>query len=54
MSQIFDSIRDGAACMVEPAWMRAQRALAGRSVRAFGSVQIDRSKDVSDWRDPGW
>lgn len=34
MSTIFDITRDGAACMVEPAWMRTKRALAGTSVPA--------------------
>lgn len=53
MSQIFDGIRDGAACRVEPAWMRANRALAGISVPSFRSVETDWTAGVSDWRAPG-
>ena len=50
MSQIFDSVRDGAACMVEPAWMRAKRALA--SVTADRSVEARWAVGASDWHAP--
>ncbi|MCJ2087158.1 hypothetical protein MKK88_14355 [Methylobacterium sp. E-005] len=47
MSQVFDSVRDGAACMVEPAWMRTQRALASATAdRSVGTVWAAR---VSVW-----
>lgn len=47
MSQIFDSVRDGASCMVEPAWMRAQRALApALTDRSVGTAW---TAGLSDW-----
>lgn len=47
MSQFFDTVRDGASCMVEPAWMRVQRALA--SVTADRPVEARWTACVSDW-----
>jgi hypothetical protein len=47
MSQVFDIVRDGASCMVEPAWMRVQRALA--SVPADRLVAARWTACVSDW-----
>ncbi|MCJ2069891.1 hypothetical protein MKK75_13990 [Methylobacterium sp. J-030] len=51
MSPVFDIVRDGAACMVEPAWMRAERALA--SATAARSVEAHWTAGVSDWRETG-
>ena len=51
MGQIFDSVRDGAACMVEPARMQARRALV--SATADRSVEGRWAAGVFDWRAGG-
>jgi hypothetical protein len=51
MSQFFDIVRDGASCMVEPAWMRAKRALASTPAdRPAGTVW---TAALSDWEAGG-
>ncbi|SDO49712.1 hypothetical protein SAMN05216360_12448 [Methylobacterium phyllostachyos] len=48
MSQFFDIVRDGAACMVEPAWMRTRQVLA--SATADRSVEARWTACALDWR----
>jgi hypothetical protein len=52
MSVVLNFVLDGAAGLVEPAWLRAQRALTGAPATEIRTRASDWTSGVPDGQDP--